>query len=116
MRRSPPAQTIDEVGEVEEAAALDAFGGEDRHYRGDAAVEMIVDHDVIVFRPVAGLVEGFPHPAPLHIVAVLRARFQAPLQDAAVRRQDEDPVSYTHLRAHETGRNLVCRLLLEKKK
>src|SRR5665213_438008 len=27
-----------------------------------------------------------------------------------------EPVSYTHLRAHETGRNLVCRLLLEKKK
>ena len=24
-------------------------------------------------------------------------------------------VSYTHLWAHETGRNLVCRLLLEKK-
>ena len=30
--------------------------------------------------------------------------------------QGQDPVSYTHLRAHETGRNLVCRLLLEKKK
>src|SRR5674476_630480 len=28
---------------------------------------------------------------------------------------DAGPVSYTHLRAHETGRNLVCRLLLEKK-
>ena len=27
----------------------------------------------------------------------------------------EEAVSYTHLRAHETGRNLVCRLLLEKK-
>ena len=25
------------------------------------------------------------------------------------------PVSYTHLRAHETLRHLVCRLLLEKK-
>ena len=25
------------------------------------------------------------------------------------------PVPYTHLRAHEPGRNLVCRLLLEKK-
>ena len=25
------------------------------------------------------------------------------------------PVSYTHLRAHETRGNLVCRLLLEKK-
>eukprot|EP01017_Pseudomicrothorax_dubius_P026755 TRINITY_DN3014_c0_g1_i3.p1 TRINITY_DN3014_c0_g1~~TRINITY_DN3014_c0_g1_i3.p1 ORF type:complete len:101 (-),score=20.14 TRINITY_DN3014_c0_g1_i3:6-308(-) len=31
-------------------------------------------------------------------------------------RKIEGPVSYTHLRAHETGRNLVCRLLLEKKK
>ena len=30
---------------------------------------------------------------------------------------DEDgPVSYTHLRAHETVLDLVCRLLLEKKK
>src|SRR5665213_4246120 len=29
---------------------------------------------------------------------------------------DTHAVSYTHLRAHETGRNLVCRLLLEKKK
>ena len=29
---------------------------------------------------------------------------------------DAAAVSYTHLRAHETGRNLVCRLLLEKKK
>src|SRR5678810_1371913 len=28
----------------------------------------------------------------------------------------QEAVSYTHLRAHETGRNLVCRLLLEKKK
>eukprot|EP00828_Plagiopyla_frontata_P037493 TRINITY_DN49259_c0_g1_i1.p2 TRINITY_DN49259_c0_g1~~TRINITY_DN49259_c0_g1_i1.p2 ORF type:complete len:206 (-),score=16.15 TRINITY_DN49259_c0_g1_i1:20-637(-) len=29
---------------------------------------------------------------------------------------DGKAVSYTHLRAHETGRNLVCRLLLEKQK
>src|SRR5450756_2849477 len=28
----------------------------------------------------------------------------------------EEPVSYTHLRAHETRHDLVCRLLLEKKK
>src|SRR5665213_2989046 len=28
-------------------------------------------------------------------------------------RDSVEPVSYTHLRAHETGRNLVCRLLLE---
>ena len=28
---------------------------------------------------------------------------------------DIEPVSYTHLRAHETVLDLVCRLLLEKK-
>ena len=28
----------------------------------------------------------------------------------------QQPVSYTHLRAHETREELVCRLLLEKKK
>ena len=38
------------------------------------------------------------------------------LDSAADLRAIDDPVSYTHLRAHETGRNLVCRLLLEKKK
>mgnify|MGYP007112000261 CR=1 FL=1 len=29
---------------------------------------------------------------------------------------DTGPVSYTHLRAHETVLDIVCRLLLEKKK
>ena len=29
---------------------------------------------------------------------------------------EDGPVSYTHLRAHETGLDIVCRLLLEKKK
>ena len=40
------------------------------------------------------------------------------LMDALVRKgvKHLTAVSYTHLRAHETGRNLVCRLLLEKKK
>src|SRR5678815_5877757 len=31
-------------------------------------------------------------------------------------RRELRPVSYTHLRAHETPEHLVCRLLLEKKK
>ena len=34
----------------------------------------------------------------------------------APRAQHLEPVSYTHLRAHETVLDLVCRLLLEKKK
>src|SRR5674476_1710006 len=32
--------------------------------------------------------------------------------DATASTMTLSPVSYTHLRAHETGRNLVCRLLL----
>ena len=42
--------------------------------------------------------------------------FLATAGEDAVRQAVLQPVSYTHLRAHETGRNLVCRLLLEKKK
>src|SRR5665648_1280990 len=34
----------------------------------------------------------------------------------SVTMDDMVPVSYTHLRAHETRHDLVCRLLLEKKK
>ena len=33
-----------------------------------------------------------------------------------VEKRLDHPVSYTHLRAHETVLDLVCRLLLEKKK
>ena len=36
--------------------------------------------------------------------------------DGVARGVGDDPVSYTHLRAHETVLDLVCRLLLEKKK
>ena len=35
---------------------------------------------------------------------------------AALAEDSRIPVSYTHLRAHETVLDLVCRLLLEKKK
>ena len=37
-------------------------------------------------------------------------------QDVVEELTDTEPVSYTHLRAHETDSYLVCRLLLEKKK
>ena len=38
------------------------------------------------------------------------------LQESADELRAACPVSYTHLRAHETVLDLVCRLLLEKKK
>ena len=40
----------------------------------------------------------------------------APKDRQQVEREAREPVSYTHLRAHETVLDLVCRLLLEKKK
>src|SRR5450756_3045417 len=39
-----------------------------------------------------------------------------PIHDHAISRHGGEAVSYTHLRAHETRHDLVCRLLLEKKK
>ena len=41
--------------------------------------------------------------------------FREILRNLIGRLEDWEPVSYTHLRAHETRGNLVCRLLLEKK-
>ena len=45
-------------------------------------------------------------------VSTIRANSEHVSGEAAV----SGTVSYTHLRAHETKANLVCRLLLEKKK
>ena len=42
--------------------------------------------------------------------------FQSPIRKLTDSWQGNIAVSYTHLRAHETKANLVCRLLLEKKK
>ena len=47
---------------------------------------------------------------------VLARAGNQPTTDYRRREQpDHQPVSYTHLRAHETVLDLVCRLLLEKK-
>ena len=50
-----------------------------------------------------------------HTSPRLSAREELTQKEVDVRTSPR-PVSYTHLRAHETRGNLVCRLLLEKKK
>src|SRR5450756_2569067 len=57
-------------------------------------------------------------PATVHVsLAALAALGECPGRGAPdVARVDRPAVSYTHLRAHETRHDLVCRLLLEKKK
>src|SRR5674476_459413 len=54
-----------------------------------------------------------PLPVPQHLAQGDYAG--DPAVREAYQKSVHQPVSYTHLRAHETGRNLVCRLLLEKK-
>src|SRR5674476_1513139 len=52
-----------------------------------------------------------------HDMPMQDVEIETPLERMTAKVIDgKKPVSYTHLRAHETGRNLVCRLLLEKKK
>src|SRR5665213_1259183 len=43
------------------------------------------------------------------VVEPVVGRYQTPPESGRYL-SEEEPVSYTHLRAHETGRNLVCRL------
>src|SRR5450759_4158159 len=52
-----------------------------------------------------------------YISSVLGCHFQTVMAGInEITNGTETPVSYTHLRAHETRHDLVCRLLLEKKK
>ena len=61
----------------------------------------------------AGLSSRFTN-KPSIVLGYLRYFFRLPIKPEYS--LNDMAVSYTHLRAHETGRNLVCRLLLEKKK
>ena len=47
--------------------------------------------------------------------AIARHLRPTPVYEALLEQDGIQPVSYTHLRAHETVLDLVCRLLLEKK-
>eukprot|EP01016_Furgasonia_blochmanni_P003668 TRINITY_DN11437_c0_g1_i2.p1 TRINITY_DN11437_c0_g1~~TRINITY_DN11437_c0_g1_i2.p1 ORF type:complete len:101 (-),score=23.18 TRINITY_DN11437_c0_g1_i2:7-309(-) len=69
----------------------------------------IINETAFNLNPSCCRLEGLVH-LRFNISISLKARFASPCLDQLV------PVSYTHLRAHETRHDLVCRLLLEKKK
>src|SRR5665648_1161095 len=52
----------------------------------------------------------------LHAATAHKLCVEVPLGFHALHLRHAKAVSYTHLRAHETRHDLVCRLLLEKKK
>src|SRR5678809_1712810 len=79
----------------------------------DDVIRRTTQHEVGARLAQLGTIKQHADEVDLGVVATAR--------DAMLKRQRADSVavkavSYTHLRAHETGRNLVCRLLLEKKK
>src|SRR5674476_1591863 len=81
--------------------------------RGDAADEEVVRVPSSTLALFAGDEGGLDLGQRKALVALLKQRFISARTDGPEwRALVENPVSYTHLRAHETGRNLVCRLLL----
>ena len=49
------------------------------------------------------------------VVMITKSEEETLMDEAIGGKINDYPVSYTHLRAHETVLDLVCRLLLEKK-
>src|SRR5665647_3829964 len=102
-----PAATSEFLGEVDEPFDL-----------GDEAPVEVLPRDHLLEdgapdRGDVGLVGVGPaEPRAGSLLPVLALRHVRPCRDA----ERGGPVSYTHLRAHETDSYLVCRLLLEKKK
>jgi len=86
---SAGAQPVDEIGEPDLPGAPEALGGDDRLHQADAFLDVAVDDDVIVFRPVAHLGGGFGHPRGDHIGAVLGPGLQPGFECGHARRQYE---------------------------
>ena len=96
MRRGPPRFTLDRS-----SAASGVY--ERQALLAEAHDDVVLELERVDPKPVLELGEE---------VARERGYIGAPLAE----RGDAQPVSYTHLRAHETVLALVCRLLLGKKK
>ena len=95
MIRRPPRSTLDRS-----SAASDVYKRQGEDHRRLAHVERVAHHRWRNMREVN------QHAQSIHLAHDLLAE----VREALV------PVSYTHLRAHETVLDLVCRLLLETKK
>src|SRR5450759_2418869 len=82
-----------------------------------ASIELSENEPSLVVIP-KGIAHGFRCLKDRSLIVYKTSTEYAPNNDAGIRWDTFgfDSVSYTHLRAHETRHDLVCRLLLEKKK
>ena len=106
---------LDENGQVSEVSGYTCKRGADYAAQEAVAPERMVTAVLCVSGCLEPVSVKTQRPVPKAAMKDVLAAVAALRLDAPVAAGDV-PVSYTHLRAHETGRNLVCRLLLEKKK
>src|SRR5680860_232444 len=104
-KRSPLSRICNEYLRID-GAGVDMVGDQFGHDRGQQKAVPVKAVDVDI-----ALRGDNPRP----IVGKSGAHARAKRQDLRLA-EGRVPVSYTHLRAHETDSYLVCRLLLEKKK
>src|SRR5580700_10289090 len=98
--RSAGAEAVDEIGEADLPGAAQPLGDDDRLHEADAVLDVAIDDDVIVFRPVAHLGGRFGHARGDHLGAVLGAGPEPRFERAGAWRQ------YEHL-DQIVGRGLV---------
>src|SRR5678816_3798944 len=105
-----------EIGQIDAIIAMSEFSRDMHHNRGFKR-EMEVLPYFLPDPETTGMPEAVgvsPHDRPFFFFAGRLERIKG-LQDVIPvfsRYPGADPVSYTHLRAHETPEHLVCRLLL----
>src|SRR5665647_3341503 len=103
---------------------MDAWSADEIREMQDSALHAFITERVYPFHPHYRRLfdESGTDPASVKSVDDLQKLPFTYKEDIAPGQDDPDnprhfvPVSYTHLRAHETDSYLVCRLLLEKKK
>ena len=122
----PPAaanQPAGGVPEIDEEALAQALGipsldeltDEQRQQLEAAMIEMAETERQLATTPPEVVIAN--HAMGMYELAAIHLRQNPPnLNEASFAIDALSAVSYTHLRAHETRSNLVCRLLLEKKK
>src|SRR4051812_7896395 len=96
-------QAAHECGQAGLSFALETLGCENRTNLGKCAIEVAIHYDIIVFCPMRHLAAGLGHAGADHLVVVLSARMQAPLQLRNRRRQ--------HKNADQILRKLLVQLL-----
>src|SRR2546423_11590535 len=84
-----PLQLAHEGRQTRAAFALQPLGLENRLHLGKRFVDIVIDHDVIVFRPMAHFMAGTAHSFADDVVGILCRGVQAFFEVGGYRRADE---------------------------